>query len=114
MQENSKAGTLRVEVRSAMENDREGVELILADPGPGVPEELHDEIFNPFVTTKKTGVGLGLSIVSKIVDGHHGSIHVENAPEGGAVFRLFFPLEETGAAELHSGGQPGASVPTRT
>jgi signal transduction histidine kinase len=47
------------------------------------------------VTTKKTGVGLGLSIVSKIVDGHHGSIHVEKAPEGGAVFTLFFPLEET-------------------
>jgi hypothetical protein len=46
------------------------------------------------VTTKKTGVGLGLSIVSKIVDGHHGSIHVENGPEGGAVFAIFFPLEE--------------------
>ena len=46
------------------------------------------------MTTKKTGVGLGLSIVSKIVDGHHGSIHVENVPEGGAVFTLFFPLDE--------------------
>jgi signal transduction histidine kinase len=82
------------------------VELRLADTGPGVPNELREEIFNPFVTTKKTGVGLGLSIVSKIVDGHHGSIHVENAPEGGAVFTLFFPLEETGepqaTAELRS------------
>ena len=47
------------------------------------------------MTTKKTGVGLGLSIVSKIVDGHHGSIRVENAPGGGAVFTLFFPLEES-------------------
>ena len=88
-------GTLRVEVQPATQNDREGVELRLADTGPGVPEELREEIFNPFVTTKKTGVGLGLSIVSKIVDGHHGSIHVENAPGGGAVFTLFFPLEET-------------------
>ena len=88
--------TLRVEVQPATQNDRKGVELRLADTGPGVPEELREEIFNPFVTTKKTGVGLGLSIVSKIVDGHHGSIHVENAPGGGAVFTLFFLLEETG------------------
>src|SRR5208283_6132159 len=95
-------GTLRVEVQLADRNDREGVELRLADTGPGVPEELREEIFNPFVTTKKTGVGLGLSIVSKIVDGHHGSIHVENAPGGGAVFTVFFPLEET--AELRSAG----------
>jgi two-component system, NtrC family, sensor histidine kinase HydH len=87
-------GTLRVEVRPAIQDDRPGVELRLADNGPGVPEELREEIFNPFVTTKKTGVGLGLSIVSKIVDGHHGSIHVENAAGGGAVFTLFFPLDE--------------------
>ena len=92
-------GTLRVEVRPTTLNDCEGVELRLADTGPGVPNELREEIFNPFVTTKKTGVGLGLSIVSKIVDGHHGSIHVENAPGGGAVFTLFFPLEETADAQ---------------
>ena len=99
-------GTLRVEVQLTTQNDREGVELRLADTGPGVPEELREEIFNPFVTTKKTGVGLGLSIVSKIVDGHHGSIHVENTPRDGAVFTLFFPLEETveprATAELRS------------
>ncbi|HKB98161.1 MAG TPA: ATP-binding protein [Terriglobales bacterium] len=89
-------GTLRIDVQRAIQNDREGVELRLADTGPGVPAELREEIFNPFVTTKKTGVGLGLSIVSKIIDGHHGSIHVDNAPEGGAVFTLFFPFEETG------------------
>jgi signal transduction histidine kinase len=98
-------GTLRVEVQPATQNDREGVELRLADTGPGVPEELREEIFNPFVTTKKTGVGLGLSIVSKIVDGHHGSIHVENASGGGAVFTLFFPLEESVAPK---------AVPTTT
>jgi two-component system, NtrC family, sensor histidine kinase HydH len=103
MQDKDEGGTLRVDVRPATQNDREGVELRLADSGPGVPEKLREEIFNPFVTTKKTGVGLGLSIVSKIVDGHHGSIHVENAPEGGAVFTLFFPLEE-GVAPLATAG----------
>src|SRR5271170_2149276 len=79
LQENEHGGTLRVEVQPATKDNQDGVELLLADDGPGVPEELREEIFNPFVTTKKTGVGLGLSIVSKIVDGHHGSIHVKNA-----------------------------------
>jgi two-component system sensor histidine kinase HydH len=99
-------GTLRVEVQRASQNDREGIELRFADTGPGVPDKLREEIFNPFVTTKKTGVGLGLSIVSKIVDGHHGSIHVENAPEGGAVFTLFFPLEETAEPQAVSPLEP--------
>jgi len=95
-------GTLQVEVRPVTRNDRDGVELRLTDTGPGVPEELREEIFNPFVTTKKTGVGLGLSIVSKIVDGHHGSIHVENAPGGGAVFTLFFPLVQSSTEQPES------------
>ena len=90
----SHGGTLRVAARQAVQGEREGVELRLADTGPGVPDKLREEIFNPFVTTKKTGVGLGLSIVSKIMDGHHGSIRVENSDGGGAVFTLFFPLEE--------------------
>jgi two-component system, NtrC family, sensor histidine kinase HydH len=88
-------GRLRVSARLAALHDEDGVQLVLADTGPGVPEKLREEIFNPFVTTKKTGVGLGLSIVSKIMDGHNGSIHVENAAGGGAVFTLFFPLKES-------------------
>jgi len=99
MQDNGPGGTFRVQLRTVIRNDRHGVELRFSDTGPGVPQELREEIFNPFVTTKKSGVGLGLSIVSKIIDGHHGSIRVENAPEGGAVFTIFFPLEE-------SAGQP--------
>lgn len=95
MQENGSGGTLRVQVRLVFRNNRQGAELRISDTGPGVPEKLREEIFNPFVTTKKSGVGLGLSIVSKIIDGHHGSIRVENAPQGGAVFTIFFPLEES-------------------
>jgi signal transduction histidine kinase len=86
-----KGGALRVEVVPTARANHQGVEVRLNDTGPGVPENLCEEIFNPFVTTKKTGIGLGLAIVSKIVDGHHGSIHVENSPQGGAVFTLFFP-----------------------
>jgi signal transduction histidine kinase len=90
-------------VSTARRNTREGqnvdgVEVRICDTGPGIAPELREQIFNPFVTTKKSGVGLGLSIVSKIVDGHHGSIRVEGAsdPSGdggnrGACFVIFLP-----------------------
>ncbi len=95
-------GTMRVAVARSRRNTRdgnaEGVEIRIADSGPGISPELHEQIFNPFVTTKKSGVGLGLSIVSKIIDGHHGSVRVENAnlaaDEGqgpGACFVIFLP-----------------------
>ncbi len=97
-------GTLRVEARTATREGREGVEVVLRDTGPGVPKKLIEEIFNPFVTTKKTGVGLGLSIVSKIVDGHKGFIRVENGAQGGAVFTLFFPAgSEANELQRNSG-----------
>jgi two-component system, NtrC family, sensor histidine kinase HydH len=85
-------GLLRVKVATATANERGGVEIRIEDTGPGIPVELREQIFNPFVTTKKTGVGLGLSIVSKIMDGHHGFVRVENGGSGrGACFLLFFP-----------------------
>ncbi len=89
-------GVLRVKVRRSMtrlqDRDVEGVEVRIEDTGPGIPAELREQIFNPFVTTKKTGVGLGLSIVSKIIDGHRGSIRIEAAGEtDGTGFVLFFP-----------------------
>src|SRR5580704_5521522 len=92
-------GTLRVSAARAQAGGSDGVEVRIADSGPGIPQELREQIFNPFVTTKKTGVGLGLSIVSKIIDGHHGSIRIEKAGgqggEGangsGACFVIFFP-----------------------
>jgi nitrogen-specific signal transduction histidine kinase len=95
-------GVLRVKVGKARVTGRngdttDGVEVRIADTGPGIPADLREQIFNPFVTTKKTGVGLGLSIVSKIVDGHHGSIRIEDAGVGqgtGACFVLFFPASK--------------------
>jgi signal transduction histidine kinase len=89
-------GSLRVAVSAARLNGRDGVEIRLQDSGPGVPAEMRDQIFNPFVTTKKTGVGLGLSIVSKIVDEHHGTIRLENTDGRGAGFAIFFPEGDVG------------------
>jgi two-component system, NtrC family, sensor histidine kinase HydH len=96
-------GTLRLTVNPADRSGREGVEVGIEDSGPGVPGELREQIFNPFVTTKKTGVGLGLSIVSRIVDVHHGTIRIENReqPQHGARFVLFFPAAGAAASAEH-------------
>jgi signal transduction histidine kinase len=81
-------GKLFVHVQKSSAESRDGgrldgVEVRIADTGPGIPLQLREQIFNPFVTTKKSGVGLGLSIVSKIIDGHQGTIRIE-APEDSA------------------------------
>jgi signal transduction histidine kinase len=86
-------GTLRVGIAVAERDRTRGVEVTVRDTGPGIAAEMREQIFNPFVTTKRTGVGLGLSIVSKIVDDHGGAIRVTNEPQHGACFRVFFPLE---------------------
>jgi two-component system, NtrC family, sensor histidine kinase HydH len=117
-------GMLRVKVAKSLNDGREGVEVRIEDTGPGIPVELREQIFNPFVTTKKTGVGLGLSIVAKIMDGHHGFIRVRNVERDdgkredakrentggsgttGACFTMFFPA----ASNLQSVGSPAHLV----
>jgi two-component system sensor histidine kinase HydH len=96
----SGGGSLRVKVSRSRNSDREGVEVRIEDSGPGIPLELREQIFNPFVTTKKTGVGLGLSIVSRIIDGHQGKIRIEgrSAPATGACFVMFFPAATENSA----------------
>jgi len=69
-----------------------GVVVQLEDSGPGVPPDLREQIFNPFFTSKKDGLGLGLAIVAKIVDDHRGWIHLESETTRGARFRVFLPL----------------------
>jgi nitrogen fixation/metabolism regulation signal transduction histidine kinase len=66
--------------------------LLIADNGPGFPVELLPRIFEPYVTTKARGTGLGLPIVRKIVDEHQGSIEISNAPTGGARIDIRLPL----------------------
>src|SRR5215469_4904882 len=86
-------GTLRVSARPANEGLHPGVAIEFEDTGPGVPGELREQIFNPFFTTKREGVGLGLSIVSKIISEHGGSIRLLSEPGSGACFHIFLPRE---------------------
>ncbi len=91
-----------LQVRIQHETGDNAVLVEVEDSGPGVPPELKEQIFNPFVTTKKTGVGLGLAIVSKIVDAHGGSVKLTSPPNHGACFRVTFPVMasiETAAPE---------------
>jgi len=71
-----------------------GVLMFVADSGPGVPPGDRDKIFDPFYTTKEPGhgTGLGLAIVARTVDEMGGLIWVTQAREGGAAFKLFFPV----------------------
>lgn len=69
------------------------VEISVVDRGCGIPADKLETIFNPFVTTKQTGVGLGLAIVAKIVDGHGGAMSVESEPGKGSAFHVRLPLE---------------------
>jgi len=84
-------GMLRLSIAPEVSNGEPGVCVTVEDSGPGVPPELREQIFNPFFTSKKDGVGLGLSIVAKIVDDHHGTIRLDGDTTNGARFRVFFP-----------------------
>ncbi len=80
--------------------DDSGAWLVVevADSGPGLPAHLGERIFEPFVSTKETGMGLGLSTCKRIVETHGGQIHAANRPGGGAVFSVVLPMSETSAA----------------
>jgi hypothetical protein len=71
-----------------------GVLLYVADDGPGVPEADRERVFDPFYTTKDPGegTGLGLAIVARTVHDAGGTVWVDRAREGGAVFKVFLPL----------------------
>ena len=72
--------------------DGDLAETCIIDRGSGIDPKLIETIFNPFVTTKPHGVGLGLAIVSRIVDRHGGKMTVESQPGEGSVFRVRLPL----------------------
>ncbi|HJW25796.1 MAG TPA: ATP-binding protein [Rhodocyclaceae bacterium] len=80
--------------------------LLITDNGPGFPAEMLPKVFEPYVTTKARGTGLGLPIVKKIIDEHQGQIDISNTPEGGARVDIRLPLvKEEGASNGHHSGR---------
>ena len=72
-----------------------GVRLEVEDNGPGVPEEIRDSLFEPFVTAKAKGTGLGLALVAKIIEEHGGLIEHEQLDRR-TIFRVALPVSEQG------------------
>jgi signal transduction histidine kinase len=69
------------------------VELLVTDCGPGIPDGQLERVFEPFVTFRAQGLGLGLAISRSIVTAHGGWIGAENNPDGGATFRCRLPVD---------------------
>ncbi len=94
-------GTLEI----ALEEERRGWKISVADTGHGIPEEDLDKIFDPFHTRRsvKEGVGLGLSICYSIAQDHGGKIDVESTPERGTRFRIHLPRRREDVVEADVG-----------
>jgi two-component system nitrogen regulation sensor histidine kinase NtrY len=79
-------------ISTSLVDSRDSVEIVVADTGHGITDEVKESLFLPYVSTKKRGTGLGLSIVSRIMQEHNGSIRIEENHPVGARFILELPV----------------------
>jgi PAS domain S-box-containing protein len=94
----------RTLVISTRENGDGLLEIAVVDRGHGIDADLLPRLFQSFVTTRESGMGLGLSLSRSIAESHGGSIHAENNPDRGATFRLILPVED---AVMSPNARPG-------
>jgi two-component system, NtrC family, nitrogen regulation sensor histidine kinase GlnL len=85
---------VRMAVAGTKDSVRLPLEVCVRDNGPGVPEDIRSHLFDPFVTTKVSGNGLGLALVAKVVGEHGGIVECDSVPRR-TVFRLLLPLQTT-------------------
>ncbi|MDR0577066.1 MAG: PAS domain S-box protein [Candidatus Accumulibacter sp.] len=95
-----------IEAMSAMPSERrrltvrvnpaaDQVRICVIDRGPGIPEELREQLFTPFFSTKADGMGMGLNICRSIIEFHRGRLWIEENPEGGAILTISLPVRQT-------------------
>jgi C4-dicarboxylate-specific signal transduction histidine kinase len=92
------AGARRLSVKTSMLEDG-CVAIAISDSGIGIPPDQMPRLFEHFFSTKRSGMGLGLSIARSIVEAHGGTISAENNAASGATFRIVFPTESRAARE---------------
>ncbi len=85
------------EVPPSLQGER-AVLLRVFDNGPGIPEGLREKLFDPFVSGRNGGSGLGLAVVQRAVEAHRGVVLVHSTPGAGSDFRIFIPISKTGEA----------------
>ncbi|MBN1439029.1 MAG: PAS domain-containing protein [Anaerolineales bacterium] len=77
---------------SALESGAPAVEVRVADTGQGLPPQVREKLFQPYVTTRSDGHGLGLALSRHILDAHRGALRADTYPGSGTVFRVFLPV----------------------
>ena len=85
-------GEIAVRVDSRERNGGASLAITVADNGCGIPESVLDRMFEPYVTTKRNGTGLGLALVKGVIEAHDGAIQCVTSPLGGARFEIRIPL----------------------
>jgi two-component system sensor kinase FixL len=85
------ANARKLTLRSRRADDYD-IQISVADTGSGIPPTGQEKIFEPYHTTKKEGLGLGLSLSRSIIIAHGGRLWAENQPAGGAVFHFTLPV----------------------
>ena len=94
-----RGGTVRIEVETA----DGGVSVTVRDSGPGIAARIRPRLFEPFVSSKENGLGLGLSICKRLIEAHGGTIYGQNDDDrGGAAFTFTLPLGEEAHAHVAS------------
>jgi len=83
---------------TCLDKDGKTIRIEVSDTGSGIREDLINQVFQPFFTTKLKGTGLGLAISRQMIEYHDGTIAVENRPGGGVLFTILLPVKTDGAA----------------
>jgi signal transduction histidine kinase len=87
-----KNGQGTISIAAHLSSNKKAVYVAVSDNGPGIAESVLQKVFEPHITTKKAGHGLGLSTCLRIINNHGGSIKAYNSPVGGAVFEIVIPI----------------------
>ena len=93
------------------ESTAQYVHISVQDNGCGMTPSQKSRIFEPFITYKSGGTGLGLSVARQIIEAHHGSIKVESAPGTGSTFHVYIPLDPEGCQNRTASTKPASRPP---